>query len=278
MKTKFLLATIFTALIFLGVSCVEDEVYRGPATIGSVTFEPAGVTFEDDVTVTAAIVDLEGVTSAKIKYKVNAGSVTEVAMTKGSGNTYSGVIPKQADGAEVAFTVYAENQAGIPAESSEQSYTVGAPPVDITNLVLNEIDGNSKAIELYNKGSVPISLEGVSLWKNDQTDAWWTGVAENGSIGAGEYVLVIQGNPDNPLLSGRNGISAKQNLRFELKAANGESLGVFLRGDIEGLGNSISDVAPNSYQRIPNGTGDWKIAAPTNGTANPATGEDIPQS
>ncbi len=33
---------------------------------------------------------------------------------------------------------------------------------------------------------------------------------------------------------------------------------------------------PKSYARTPDGD-DWKLAAPTPGAANPATGEDIPQ-
>lgn len=282
MKTKILIANIFIVLMLLVVSCVEDDMYKGPANIEKVEYAPLAVTPDDDVTVTATITDLQGVTAARIQYKVNGGAQTEVTMTKGNGNTYSGVIPKQADKAVVVFTVSADNQAGITTVSNEQTYEVGAIPIDYNQLVLNEVDGINKAIEIYNMGTVAIPLEGVSLWKNDQTEAWWTGSAVNGSIPPGEYIVVVQEGQThplyNPLLTGRNGISAGQNLRFELKAPNGSSLGVFLRGDINNLGGAISSVTPNSFQRIPNGTGDWKIAAPTNGAANASSGEDIPQS
>lgn len=278
MKTKFLIANIFIVLVLLAVSCVEDEMYKGPANIEKVEFAPLEVTPADDVTITATITDLQGVTGAKIQYKVNGGSQSEVTMTKGNGDTYTGVIPKQADKAVVTFIVSADNKAGVSAVSNELTYTVGAPPIDYNNLVLNEIDGNSKAIELFNKGSVELSLTGVSLVKNNGSSAWWTGTAESGKIPAGGYVLIIQSNPDNPHLSGGSGISPKQNLKFELFGPDGASLGVFLRGDESNLGVGISDTAPNSYQRIPNGTGDWKLATPTNGAANPATGNDIPQS
>lgn len=277
MKTKILIANIFIVLMLLAVSCVEDDMYKGSANIEKVEYAPLAVTPDDDVTVTATITDLQGVTAAKIQYKVNGGSQTEVVMVKGSGDTFTGVIPKQDDKAVVVFTVLADNEAGITAVSNELEYTVGAAPIDYNKLVLNEIDGNSKAIELFNTGTVDLSLNGVSLVKNNGSSAWWTGSAESGKIPAGGYVLIIQSNPDNPHLSGASGISPKQNLKFELFAPDGTSLGAFLRGDENNLSGSISDTAPNSFQRIPNGTGDWKIAAPTNGAANASTGSDIPQ-
>jgi hypothetical protein len=155
----------------------------------------------------------------------------------------------------------------------------GSATVDYTQLVLNEIDGNSKAIELYNKGTVAIPLTDVTLWKNADASAWWTGTSVSGSIAPGAYVLIYQtgqrpgGNVDG--LIGASGISAGQTLRFELKAPDSSSLGVFERGGPT-WSQSISSVAPNSFQRIPNGTGEWKQAAPTNGAANAASGTDIP--
>lgn len=278
MKTKILIANIFVVLMLLAVSCVEDEMYKGPANIEKIEFTPSKVTPDNDVTVTATITDLQGVTAAKIQYKVNGGAQSDVNMTKGSGDTFTGVIPKQADKAVVVFTVSADNKAGVTAISNEQTYTVGAEPIDYTKLVLNEIDGNSKAIELYNTGTVALSLKGVSLIKNnDGSKSWWTGTDESGKIPAGGYVVIIQSNPNNPHLSGGAGISPKQNLKFELLGPDGASLGLFLRGDEGALGGGISDTAPKSYQRIPNGTGSWKLATPTNGSANPASGDDIPQ-
>ena len=158
----------------------------------------------------------------------------------------------------------------------DKEVTTPDPTVDYSQLVMNEIDGNSKSIELFNKGTVAIPLEGVALVKNDGTSSWWTGVAANGSIPAGGYIVIIQSNTD-ALLSGNAGISPKQNLKYELKDPSGNVISSFLRSNGGALGDGISDTAPNSYQRCPNGTGDWKLAAPTNGSANPATGTDIPQ-
>ncbi|MDR1415673.1 MAG: lamin tail domain-containing protein [Odoribacteraceae bacterium] len=265
-------------LLAAGLSaCVEDNVYVGPATIESVAHAPSAITPTDAITVTATIVDLQGVTSAKIQYKVDAGALTTVAMTA-AGNTYTGTIPQQADGANVVYYVEVVNKAGITTKSPEKNYTVGAAPLDYANLVLNEIDGNSKAIELFNKGAVALPLDGVSLIKNNGSSSWWTGTAASGSIAPGGYVVIIQDNAANPHLSGGAGISPTQNLKYELKDPDGVSLGIFLRGDESALSAGISDTAPNSYQRCPNGTGDWKLAPSTNGAANPSTGTDIPQS
>lgn len=153
---------------------------------------------------------------------------------------------------------------------------VPAEPIveaDYSGLILNEIDGNSKAIELYNAGEIAIPLTGVTLWKNDGESAWWRGSAESGSIEPGGYVLIIQSGPAG--FSGGSGISPKQLLKFELKDPTEESLGIFQRGD-SGFGEGADDVAPNSFQRIPNATGGWKQAVPTNGAANAESGTDIP--
>ncbi|WP_169337962.1 hypothetical protein [Proteiniphilum acetatigenes] len=72
-------------------------MYKGPANIEKIEYTPSKVMPDGDVTVTAIITDLQDVTAAKIQYKVNGGTQIEVAMTKGSGDTYTGVIPKQAD-------------------------------------------------------------------------------------------------------------------------------------------------------------------------------------
>lgn len=271
---KNILFSLLAMLSISTISCVEDEMYKGPAVIETVTFTPSTVTPDDPVTVNATVKDLQGIVSAKILYSVNGGSATEVNMT-GSGSNFSGIIPQQANHASVTFSVTVNNQAGFTTTSKEFSFTVGAIPPDYTQLVLNEIDGNSKAIELYNKGTKALSLEGVTLTKNNSGN-WWTASAAAGKIEPGAYILIIQSN-SNPEFSGASGISNKQNLKFELKDPSGNSIGVFLRGDENSLGTTISDVSPKSYQRVPNASGDWKLADPSNGSANAATGNDIPQ-
>jgi hypothetical protein len=190
------------------------------------------------------------------------------------------------------YTANGDGTSGAANGTSTTDYTkfgdeAGAanppPAADYTQLVLNEIDGNAKAIELYNKGTVALSLTGVTLWKNVDTapsgTAWWTGTAASGSIEPGAYILIYQTGQrpggDVAGFIGANGISPQQTLRFELLDPANQSLGVFIRGSSP-WGVTISPVSPNSYQRIPNGTGNWQMATPTLGSANPANGTNIP--
>jgi hypothetical protein len=152
-------------------------------------------------------------------------------------------------------------------------------PIDYTKLVLNEVDGVNKVVELYNTGEVAIKLQGVYLVKNNETGEalFWKCNTPTASIPAGGYVLVGEG--ESSPFTGNGGISSKKNVKFELFTPANASLGVFLRipENVIAIDGNCSDVAPNSFQRVPNGTGDWMMAAPTKGAANAATGTAIPQ-
>ena len=149
------------------------------------------------------------------------------------------------------------------------------PSADYSQLVINEIDGNGKFIELYNKGTKAISLEKLTLIKNE-SQTWWSG-ATGITIGAGEYYVIANGTAvvaDE--YTGASGISAKQTLKFELKKPNGDLIDSFVRG-VAPWATVISDVTPNSFSRCPNGTGNFKLAIPSPKAANPQTGDLIPQ-
>lgn len=154
---------------------------------------------------------------------------------------------------------------------------------DYTNLVLNELNGDTKFIELYNMGNLDLSLEGLYIEKDDKTEPIWMGDATI-TVPAHGYVVLYSEDVviDHPELEGTNyifgsGLSAKKSIRIALFLADGTQLDIFTRGP-EGAewGATISNVAPQSYARTPDG-GDWKLADPTPGEANPATGDDIPQ-
>ncbi len=131
---------------------------------------------------------------------------------------------------------------------------------DYTNLVLNELNGDTKFIEIYNKGNVDLPLEGMYIMKDDYVaGATWTADASVVAP-AGGYVLL--------------GLSAKKTVRITLFMPDGTVRDEYTRGTEWGL--TISNVAPQSFARTPDG-GDWKLADPTPGEANPAEGEDIPQ-
>lgn len=271
MKTRVLITNICVVLMLIAVSCVEDEMYNGPATIEKIEYAPQTVTPDDDVTVTATITDLQGVTEARIQYKVNGGAQTEVTMTKGSGDTYTGVIPKQADKAVVLFTVAADNKAGTTAVSAEQTYTVGAIPVAYENLVLNELNGNDKFIEIFNKGDVVVPLEGVYVEKDDKLV--WTGSASQ-TLPAGGYLLLysedvqadMTDHPADQFFG--SGLSAKKVVRVQLFSPSGSLDDFNLVG--------YEKPAPASYSRWENGIGKWVYADATPGAVNVKGTEEVP--
>ena len=153
---------------------------------------------------------------------------------------------------------------------------------DYTNIVLNELNGNDKFIEIYNKGNLDLSLEGMTIMKDDYVaGATWTADATV-VVPAHGYVLLYSADvaidhPEQPEnLFFNSGLSAKKTVRITLFMADGTERDVFTRGTTGEWGQTISNVAPQSYARTPDG-GDWKLADPTPGEANPAEGEDIPQ-
>ena len=153
---------------------------------------------------------------------------------------------------------------------------------DYTNLVLNELNGDTKFIEIYNMGNLDLSMEGMYITKDgNEEDIKWTGDATHIVPAHGYLVLYsIDTQADHPEL-GENmffnsGLSAKKTVRIALYMADGTERDVFTRGTTGEWGQTISNVAPQSYARTPDG-GDWKLAEATPGAANPAEGEDIPQ-
>ncbi|MGL4583034.1 MAG: lamin tail domain-containing protein, partial [Flavobacterium sp.] len=209
-------------------SYIVENATEIPAVIESINIAPQTVTEKDNATITAVITDLKGLKSVTLTYTINKVS-TDLVMQLGAKDTYTAVIPKQENETQVDFIITVINLNDVKTASKKQSYTVGTAVTDYSKIILNEIDGNSKSVELYNNGTEAISLAGFKLLKNNAD--WWIGNEESGEIPAGGYVVIIQKNPDNPNLSGNAGISPKQSLKFELTDPKNASIGVFLRGD-----------------------------------------------
>ena len=156
------------------------------------------------------------------------------------------------------------------------------PTPDYTNIVLNELNGDTKFIEIYNKGELDLAIEGWYITKDgNETDIKWTGDASHVIPAHGYIVLYsIDTQLDHPELPDNmffnSGLSAKKTVRIALYMADGTERDVFTRGTTGEWGQTISNVSPQSYARTPDG-GDWKLADPTPNAANPATGDDIPQ-
>lgn len=167
----------------------------------------------------------------------------------------------------------------------------------IDGIVLNELSGTDKYIELYNTTDAEVSLEGVMLVKYDSSkeggkSTTWTGAAGM-KIAAKGYVVLESsdladeaegGDPayvyesENHVFKG--GLSGKKNVYIELQAADESVLDSFQRGE-EGAGwNQVSGFKndkTHTFSRVPNGTGEWAYADPTKGAANGEKVADIEQ-
>ena len=169
------------------------------------------------------------------------------------------------------------------AENGPATGTIEQYPAANGGVILNELNGNDKFIELYNTSTdYPISLEDMTLYKDDGTEAIWTG-APGYAVAPGGYVLlysedVIDKYPghDSGLVF-TSGLSPKKTLKIELRDAAGTSLDIFTRGEKgEGWGAKIPECT-DSYGRTPDGTGSWKLIDKTPGSANGDSKGDIPQ-
>jgi hypothetical protein len=184
---------------------------------------------------------------------------------------------------------YARNQDGstnfVAQQPTRGKSNNTEPPitkVDYSNIVINEVDGNGKFVELYNKSSSSVSLAGLMLIKNEK-DIWWY-AEENATVSAKGYYTIAQsgGATGASEYSGISGISAKKTLKFELVSAY-ETWDSFTRLKAD---NAIDvDCTPDygkandggiySFSRCPDGADNFGLAVPSCNTANPGTSAGI---
>jgi hypothetical protein len=287
------ISIVLLSTIMFFVSCDKEDVKNAPL-ISNVVLEGSQV---GPFMIKATILDDNGdLKSAELYYKVNtAATFTVVVMTKGTGNEYSGEIPAQSEGDIIYYYIKAVNSIDLitlePADApaTTKQYTVGG--INYAGIVINEIwagaaTDNEKFIELFNTTNEAIDISGVYFERNNEGTVGT--IPANTIMAAGAYyILGTKNNTTNPSNPGEpydnsisSGFSAKKSIRFKMLTPTGNQIDVFLRGDESNLDANISDMAPKSYSRIPNGTGMWKaVDNPTLRAANDGTGAiDIPNS
>ena len=195
--------------------------------------------------------------------------------------------------AAAAFALVACDKTGPQVDGSGNE----GDQVKVEGVVLNELSGADKFIELYNTTDKEISLEGVYLVKYDSSkeggkSTTWTG-AKGMTIAAKGYVVLESSDLSDPAEDGdpayayesanhvfKGGLSGKKNVFIELYNANDEKLSEFKRGD-EGAGwNQVSGFnndKKHTFSRVPDGTGPWAYADPTKGAANGAKVAEVEQ-
>lgn len=256
---KKIIAIAALALPFILSSCVKDEVYGG-ATISDIS-NTIAYTENDDVTVSAKVSAFVEIVSVDLVYAVG-GTEKTVAMAEGNG-VYTATIPAQPMNTEVSYYIKAATQKAASV-SGVIKYTVGATPIDYSGLVLNELNGNDKFIEIYNAGADVPTLAGVYIEK-DQKNVW---VGDNRPLKKGEYLLlysedvVVAGGAHegyDEALVFHSGLSAKKAVRVQLFSPSTASLSDF---------NLATCVSPASASYSRNSDGKWYHAAATPGAVN----------
>ena len=163
------------------------------------------------------------------------------------------------------------------------------PYPETATVVLNEIDGNSKLIELYNGTKSSVSLEGWTIYK-DGSKTIWTGVAGQ-TIPSKSYLVLYSednwANEDETINTNdpsyieyegkgqvfHSGISAKKSVKLQLIDASGADVDVFTRGAEPWNDKGYMENKVCSFSRVPTGTGNWAYATPTEGKPNPDAAE-----
>lgn len=252
---KIYFIMVLAGLAIAAVSCVKDKIYSIPVFTGIENTE--AYSEADEVTVTAKVQALVNVVSVKLYY--NSGEqYTEVEMSgtfeNGAGE-YKGKIPGKPKDTEVSYYAEALSEKGDIAKSNIIKYKVGEVPVDYTGLILNELNGNDKFIELYNKGSKEIYIGGILMFKDSNMEAGnhiWK--APSKKMAAGEY-LVLKSNkadgvdPNDPYVF-NSGLSNKKSVRITITKPDGTSI-----IDDFNLDNPTNKVYSGSFGR--NQDGKW---------------------
>ena len=196
--------------------------------------------------------------------------------------------------AAAAFALVACDKTGPQVDGSGNGGN-GSGAGTTAGVVLNELSGADKFIELYNTTDAEISLEGVYLVKYDSSkdggqSTTWTGAAGM-KIAAKGYVVLESSDLSDPAEDGdenyayesanhvfKGGLSGKKNVFIELYNANDEKLSEFKRGE-EGAGwnqvGGFNNDKNHTFSRVPNGTGEWAYADPTKGAENGAKVADL---
>ena len=148
-------------------------------------------------------------------------------------------------------------------------------------LVINEVDGIGKFVEIYNNGTETESLTGLTLVKNE-TSTWWTG-GTGLTLAPGEFYTVAQsgGATGADEYTGASGISPKQNLKFELKKSGGTVIDKFVRTNGKAWGDAVTPAYDSagtnySFSRVPDGIGSFQLTVPScNATNNESKGDIV---
>lgn len=274
------------AMLVAFASCKKEEKTPDPATISIDGYHYNEVVDVNKEILVYVNVICTSTTIEKVQLYYTVEGAKEVVIDMEAGEytfppssfNYKAIIPAQDKATTIKWYVVATAQNAMTTQSMPITVTVREPI--LYNIVLNEISGVSKYIELYNPTDTILDISGYQLKKNDEEPCIWT--AEEGLVVPSKGYLVLysekstiipEGYPESLIFKG--GISPKKSVKIELLDKTNEKINAFTRG-IEPWDTSLSEVS-KAYARTPDGYGKWKLAGETPGKTNPDTGDEIPQ-
>lgn len=212
--------------------------------------------------------------------------IWDVEPPKYNGDTDGLSFGRYPDGAADWFMMQPSNDApnteggeAISMEVSDPSVEP-EPEVSYEGLVLNELDGNEKYIELYNGSDTDMDITGVQIYKDDEDVVY---IAPEGTVVKAGGFLLLYGNQDSYENGFTSGLSADKSVKIVLRTPDGsEEIDVFKnlsvsQGEVWGEDDGKYDGKSNdnSFARYPDGVGAWYVSEPTAGSANVMGGEEI---
>jgi hypothetical protein len=226
---------------------------------------PEQPTSDDEVTVEAVFAGADDSAGVDILYRVNGSVWADVQMSRLDG-AWQARIPRQAAGDTVSYVLRASlgdgRAAFHPAANRTQawSYVVSGVSLPVQpggDLVINELLADNESVgpdpngefddwvELFNRGSQPIRLEGYYL--SDRQDEPYAYALPDVTLGPGEYFLVWCDNDPE---------QGSDHADFRL-AAEGESL--FLSTSTHTVGNVTfgAQQPDRSYGRLVDAADEW---------------------
>lgn len=120
---------------------IDDILITGTAStpgvpqITNITNMPESPTAEDNVTISATIIDDGTISLAEIKWGTTAGDYPNTVTMTNMGDVYSGTILPQVEGTTVYYVIEATDNVSLTNRSDENSYTVALNQLpEITNI------------------------------------------------------------------------------------------------------------------------------------------------
>ncbi len=187
------------------IDVITANDLQGPDIV-SVTLSPEVPIYNQDVTVTASIIDSSDLVSITLHYQIGSGDWTNVSMTESSTSVYTGVIPGQPWGTEMVYTVSAIDSFGQEYQYAEIPYTTfdpDPPSISVSGPPISESLSGRVSFTVFGVDSgsgvalVEVLVNGISIGFT-HTDKlafdWDTTTVENGNYTLRFQVTDNQGN------------------------------------------------------------------------------------